>query len=527
MKRKIHILLGIVVFFGVKTNAQSLEWTNIFDTHSAGGGAGITPSSLIDNTGKITSVIVESDTLRLYQTTGNGTIVNLYNSNKNIIGNATPLIKTGQNEQALVYKTNPVLGTFRLLQTDADLNVTRDVPLILPSGITFPSIRNLIEYDDELYLTMTGNGNHYLLKINDDDTLSVVYNGSISSTLGEDYVLLDDGNIIFSYKNGNGHIIRCVSIENETIVWEESIDTGFGILMDYRIVKNGNILYTIGKERKWVDGSAVDKLTISHIDVFSGDILFQQPLNLPSICSNCGIGLNNFVYNDVNNLLYISYQSGFPQPAVLLMEVNSQTAEILNEVYFPFQPATESFPLERSVTHIKPDGSLVFVYKSYKNATEQMNLYITPLNSQLESLGTFEFHIEELESIEHPTDILSYDNSRILITGVVPNKNPNISLEQAEYFMAMINTDEILSINNQTEVDFAIKIFPNPANETVTISVPENVNELAVYDTLGKVIYKENINQKEFTLNISTYQKGIYFLIFLGNQKTVKKLVVK
>lgn len=525
MKRK--IFLAVITFLATTANAQSLEWTNIFDTHSVGLGAGRNPNSLIDNTGKITSVIVESDTLRLYQTTGNGTIVNLYNSNKNIIGNATPLIKTGQNEQALVYKTNTVLGTFRLLQTDADLNVTRDVPLILPSGITFPSIRNLIEYDDELYLTMTGNGNHYLLKINDDDTLSVIYNSSISSALGEEYVLLDNGNIIFSYKNGNGHIIRCVSVENETIVWEESIDTEFGILMDYRIVKNGNILYTLGKERKWVDGSAVDKLTISHIDVFSGDILFQQPLNLPSICSNCGVGLNNFVYNDVNNHLYISYHSGFPQPAFLLMEVNSQTAEILNEVYFPFQPATESFPLERSVTHIKPDGSLVFVYKSYKNATEQMNLYITPLNSQLESLGTFEFHIEELESIEHPTDILSYDNSRILITGVVPNKNPNISLEQAEYFMAMINTDEILSVNNTKDNDITIKIFPNPANETVNISVPENVNELNVYNISGKIIHKQNINQREFTLNMASYPKGIYFLTFSANQKIVKKLVMQ
>lgn len=528
MKRNIYIFLMVAVFFAAKTNAQSLEWTNVFNTHSAGLGAGLTPNSLVDTTGKITSVIVESDTLMLYQTAGNGNIVNVYNSNKNIRGDYTPLIKTGQNGQALVFKTGPYPGTFRLLQTDANLNVVRDAPLIFPNGITSPSIYNLIAYGGELYLTITTNGNHYLLKINNDNTLSVVYNSSISVAFGEDYVLLDNGNIIFSYKQDNGHIIRCVSIVSETLVWEESIDTGYGILLDYRIVKNGNIVYTLGIERKWIDGSAVDKVTISQIDVLSGAVLFQQPLNLSPICGTCPIALDDFLYNVVNNRLYISFQGEFPQPAVLLLEVDSQSAGITASAYFPFQYEINSFPLaKRSLTHIKPDGSLVFVYKSYKNATEQMNLYITPLNAQLGSIGTFEFHIAGLESIEHPTEILSYDNSRILITGIVPNKDPIISLEQSKYFMAMINTDNIFSVNKTADQDIAIKIFPNPASETVNISVPENVNAFNVYDISGKIIHKQTINQSAFTLNIASYSKGVYFLAFSGNQSIVKKLVVQ
>lgn len=508
-------------------NAQTLEWLNVFDTHSLGAGPGLHPNSLIDDNGKITTTIIENDTLKLYQTLEDGTITGSYITEKIINENHTPLIRTAENELTLVYQANPYPGSYWLLHTDSDLNVIEDEMLEFPPGMSFIQIQNLIAYDEELYLTFLSYPLHYLCKINSDKTLSVIYSGSCEQGFGEDYILLDNGNIIFSYKYGNGHIIRCFSIENETLVWEQSIDRNHGILLDYKMFKAGNILYTAGLERDWVDGVADDELGISHIDIDTGNIIFQAPVEL-TYCSGCFIGFENFVYNTINEKIYISYSSGFPQPAVSLVELNTISENILNQVYFPIELETEFFQLnKRSVVHIKPDGSLVILYKSYKNATEQMNLYITPLNSQLESLGTFEFHIQELESIEHPSEVLNYDNSRILITGIVPNKNPSISLEQVEYFTVMINTDEILSVDNRANTDFRIKVFPNPANEKINISIPENISELTVYDSLGKIIHKEEINQKEFTLDIASYQKGIYLLAFSGNHKTVKKLIVK
>src|SRR5690606_32669692 len=463
----------------------------------------------------------------LYQTQEDGTITNSYIIQKNIKENHTPLIRISENGLALVYEANPYPGSFWFLHTDSDLNVIKEVQLTLPEGILSPYIYNLFEYNEELYLTMTTNGNHYLLKINDDDSLSIIYNGNIDIDYGEEYILLDNGNVIFSYKYSNGHIIRCVSVESGSLIWEESIGTGFGYLSDYKIAANEDVLYTLGEEKNWIEGSAVEQITISHIDISSGTVLSQQPLELPPICSTCSIDLDDFIYNPINNHLYLSYKSGFPDPAILLLEIDNQATEITAESYFPFQHYSSPALLDKnSVTHIKPDGSLVFVYKSYKNETEQMNLYISPLNAQLESLGTFEFNIDDLESIEHPTDILSYDDSRILITGIVPNKDPLISLEQARYFTTMINTDEILSADD-VERNIAIKIYPNPATETVHILVPENINELTVYDVTGKIIHKENISNKSFTLNTSAYQHGTYFLSFSGIGKTVKKLIVK
>src|SRR5690606_42097210 len=99
--RKIHILLIFSIFFFLKANAQTLEWLNVFDTHSAGFGVGLNPNSLIDNNGKITTTVIENDTLKLYQTQEDGTITNSYIIQKNIKENHTPLIRISENGLAL------------------------------------------------------------------------------------------------------------------------------------------------------------------------------------------------------------------------------------------------------------------------------------------------------------------------------------------------------------------------------------------------------------------------------------------
>ncbi len=530
MMKKLYLYVFILAVSIQYPQAQTLEWSHVFDTHSAGFGVGLYPNSLIDNNGTITTTIIEKDTLKLYQTLGDGTSTNSYITGRTIVDNHTPLIRTAENGLALVYKTNPYPGFYWLLHTDSSLTVIEEIQLEIPSLTSTPEILNLIEYNGNFYLTATSNGNHYLLKINSDNSVSISYNGSIDVAYGEEYILLDNGNIIFSYKNDNGHIIRCVSVENGTLVWEQSIATGFGFLLEYRIVNNGNTLYALGKEKAWIDGIGHDQVTISRMDALSGEILFQQPLTLPPVCNNCSVQLSDFVYNAANDRLYLSYASAFPEIAVLLLEIDSQSVGITGERYFPFESEPEFFFFSnrRSVIHIRPDGNLVLLYKSYKNALEQMNLYITPLNSQLESVGTFEFHIEELESIEHPSEVLNYDDSRILITGIVPNKNPSISLEKAEYFIAMIHLDGVLSLENPSSDSDQIILYPNPADNTVNFSVADDVFELTIVDVSGKIIHTEKNMQQTFNLDISTYETGVYFVNLSGHRKNhTKKLIVR
>ena len=87
----------------------------------------------------------------------------------------------------------------------------------------------------------------------------------------------------------------------------------------------------------------------------------------------------------------------------------------------------------------------------------------------------------------------------------------------------------ILSTNEQLAAKF--NLYPNPATNVVTITNNENrlVNQVAVYDTTGKLISTHSFNeQTEIQLNIENLASGTYMLHLQTNEGTaVKKLVKK
>jgi len=76
-------------------------------------------------------------------------------------------------------------------------------------------------------------------------------------------------------------------------------------------------------------------------------------------------------------------------------------------------------------------------------------------------------------------------------------------------------TNNFISGNNiQGQINnIEIKIFPNPANETLTIESKLREATLVIIDVLGKEIRREKISNK-MKLDISNLSKGVYFLRF-------------
>ena len=71
-----------------------------------------------------------------------------------------------------------------------------------------------------------------------------------------------------------------------------------------------------------------------------------------------------------------------------------------------------------------------------------------------------------------------------------------------------------------------ISIFPNPATDYVSISVPSYLASsntvVEVTDALGKVVMHEAINTEVTTLRISTLKDGVYFFKVTSNSQPVK-----
>jgi hypothetical protein len=93
----------------------------------------------------------------------------------------------------------------------------------------------------------------------------------------------------------------------------------------------------------------------------------------------------------------------------------------------------------------------------------------------------------------------------------------NCSQEVNYYISTLSNT----SFNNQQ-----LLVFPNPTNSIVNINNKSNIKSVALYDTLGRLLVTQELNQSNFRLDISNQNKGVYFLkIVTENGSSIEKIV--
>lgn len=79
------------------------------------------------------------------------------------------------------------------------------------------------------------------------------------------------------------------------------------------------------------------------------------------------------------------------------------------------------------------------------------------------------------------------------------------------------NTNDVKAIN---QPENAVKVFPNPASEFITIDFQgKNYNSFLVTDMLGKVISNKNIDQNtnNLVLDVKNWKKGIHFVQLQNN----------
>ena len=80
--------------------------------------------------------------------------------------------------------------------------------------------------------------------------------------------------------------------------------------------------------------------------------------------------------------------------------------------------------------------------------------------------------------------------------------------------MVTVGVNEVLSNS--------FNLYPNPATNVVNITNSENmlVQQIAVYDTAGKLIKTENYNnQTEIQLNVENLASGTYMLHIKTNEE--------
>ncbi|MFD0778023.1 T9SS type A sorting domain-containing protein [Flavobacterium myungsuense] len=90
-----------------------------------------------------------------------------------------------------------------------------------------------------------------------------------------------------------------------------------------------------------------------------------------------------------------------------------------------------------------------------------------------------------------------------------------------------------VAANNETLLNTSfidnedVSIYPNPTSHIVTIRSKNQISKINVFDVLGSIILSANSNSYSFSIDFSSYSKGIYFVTILDEFGLRTKKIVK
>jgi len=258
-------------------------------------------------------------------------------------------------------------------------------------------------------------------------------------------------------------------------------------------------------------------------------------------------GLASFAY-DSNDNLFITGE--------LLSPINLNTYPLLdpgNNTYFDgtYNGSDDAFILKFISTANGMDTSIIstcdsFTVPSGNNTYSTSGYYIDTLNSMngCDSVFVIDLTIINIDtSVTLMTNTLFSNASNSTYQWIncdngqqiIGETNPTFQPDSSGHFAVIVTegsctdtsscyTITTSSINDKD--DFEIKIFPNPGNEVIHIKAVKNVN-LLIYDSSGKLFFRNDNPDNSFVINTKQWSNGIYEIQVSNNSSlATRKLII-
>jgi len=231
----------------------------------------------------------------------------------------------------------------------------------------------------------------------------------------------------------------------------------------------------------------------------SGTGTFSAPTNI-----NLGVNVNSVCSADFNN-------DGFKDLAV--------ASGYFNQVYVVFGNGTGAFsaPISFSISGNNPNSIISTDLNSDGKADLAVVNYGSASVSILIGNGEGNFLSESHFPIlgDHPISIISNDFNN---DGKTDLATVNYYSSNVSVLLGCNSTSAINQISNKIQ---QIKIYPNPANNKITVQTTQ-ITEVKIFDMLGKQILSTKANE----IDISSFNDGVYFIQVQTNQSTTTQKII-
>jgi len=82
----------------------------------------------------------------------------------------------------------------------------------------------------------------------------------------------------------------------------------------------------------------------------------------------------------------------------------------------------------------------------------------------------------------------------------------------------------IVNITKSTVKENSITIFPNPAEDVINISSPDQINNITIFNFVGQILYSGN----DVKINTSNFKSGVYIIkVETDESSTTEKITIK
>jgi uncharacterized delta-60 repeat protein len=121
-------------------------------------------------------------------------------------------------------------------------------------------------------------------------------------------------------------------------------------------------------------------------------------------------------------------------------------------------------------------------------------------------------------------------NSALRITRIKPKKFPidGFSNELRDSLLFFYDSEPEIDLLGALDNNFVI--FPNPSNGVFSIKslqTNKKINSISIYNTLGQKIFeKQDFIKEEYSIDLSQFQKGTYFITIGNETKTTRKAII-
>ncbi len=493
--------------------SQTLQWSKLSDIHSVTSLAGIRPNSLIDEDGNIIYVSVERDILHFYKLDANGNELAHLNTAQTT-GAFSKLIKLASGDFAIAYDLTPleVDRTIMVLTFNSDLELIQNQEINLPFTSEACILYSIFEMDSAIFLSIFNWEEHYILKILEGGNTELIFKGAATFASEEKITFISDHSLLIEYQYGTEHMIRRVSLRDKQLIWEQKYLNEGRIEMQYKTgVINDQQIALASAERDWVDGEARDTIRIKKIKLSDGSIISESFL-IPG--HHCITHLSDFKFNAITNRFYFSLAGCFPNYNLSLIEMDIDFNVLQTKGYDV--DSDELFMHDPAYLHVLPNGEMVFVYKSRKDSIENGNLYLTTLREDLSFGNVLEVNITPKNSSESVSDILTFDEHKILFTGSIPSSVFNIFWEEVQFFTMLVDFEKTTSSTTTESNQSITEVFPNPVRNILYLKNSEQLNEILIYHISGQLFYRSQ-NPAQHSIDTSSFPDGMYILSVTSN----------